>query len=205
MTGSRAADVFVSCVEAEGVRHVFGIPGEETLDLNHSLAHSSIEFVPVRHEQGAFMAWMYGRLTGRAAVCLGTLGPDALNLVTGVADALLDRVPLAALTAQRPLEWMHKESHQYDAVSGRAAARAVGAARRAGAQRHARLRRRAAHAVDFVGVAESFGMPAWRCDSAGDFGRRLRHALSLDVPTLLVLPIDYALDIATSENSERRP
>jgi len=114
MTGSRAADVFVRCLEAEGVRHVFGIPGEETLDLNHALAHSSIEFVPVRHEQaGAFMAGMHGRLTGRAGVCLGTLGPGALNLVTGVADAFLDRVPLVALTGQRPLEWMHKESHQY--------------------------------------------------------------------------------------------
>jgi len=114
MTDSRASDVFVRCLEAEGVRHVFGIPGEETLDLNHSLEHSSIEFVPVRHEQGgAFMAGMYGRLTGRAGVCLGTLGPGALNLVTGVADAFLDRVPLVALTGQRPLDWMHKESHQY--------------------------------------------------------------------------------------------
>ncbi|MGH2944276.1 MAG: thiamine pyrophosphate-binding protein, partial [Solirubrobacteraceae bacterium] len=113
-TGSRASDVFVRCLEAEGVRHVFGIPGEETLDLNHSLAHSSIEFVPVRHEQGgAFMAAMYGRLTGRAGVCLGTLGPGALNLVTPVADAFLDRAPLVALTGQRALEWMHKESHQY--------------------------------------------------------------------------------------------
>lgn len=114
MTGLRASDVFVRCLEAEGVRHVFGIPGEETLDLNHSLARSSIEFVAVRHEQaGAFMAGMYGRLTGRAGVCLGTLGPGALNLVTGVADAFLDRVPLVALTGQRPLDWMHKESHQY--------------------------------------------------------------------------------------------
>jgi acetolactate synthase-1/2/3 large subunit len=114
MTASRAADVFVRCLEAEGVQHVFGIPGEETLDLNHSLHHSSIEFVPVRHEQGgAFMAGMCGRLTGRAGVCLGTLGPGALNLVTAVADAFLDRAPLVALTGQRALEWMHKESHQY--------------------------------------------------------------------------------------------
>ena len=114
MTVSKASDVLVRCLEAEGVRHVFGIPGEETLDLNHSLAASSIEFVPVRHEQAAaFMAGMYGRLTGRAGVCLGTLGPGALNLVTGVADAFLDRTPLVALTGQRPLEWMHKESHQY--------------------------------------------------------------------------------------------
>jgi acetolactate synthase-1/2/3 large subunit len=114
MTDAPASDVLVRCLEAEGVRHVFGIPGEETLDLNHSLARSSIEFVPVRHEQAAaYMAGMYGRLTGRAGVCLGTLGPGALNLVTGVADAFLDHVPLVALTGQRPLEWMHKESHQY--------------------------------------------------------------------------------------------
>ena len=114
MAGSRAADVLVRCLEAEGVRHVFGIPGEETLDLNHALAHSSIEFVPVRHEQaGAFMAGMLGRLTGRAGVCLGTLGPGGLNLVTAVADAFLDRAPLVALTGQRAMEWAHKESHQY--------------------------------------------------------------------------------------------
>jgi acetolactate synthase-1/2/3 large subunit len=110
----RASDVFVECLEAEGVRYVFGIPGEETLDLNESLADSSISFVPVRHEQGgAYMADMYGRLTGRAGVCLGTLGPGATNLVTAVADAFLDRAPLVALTGQVDLDRMHKESHQY--------------------------------------------------------------------------------------------
>src|SRR5881296_2585802 len=110
----RASDVFVECLEAEGVRYVFGIPGEETLDLNESLADSSIEFVPVRHEQGgAYIADVYGRLTGRAGVCLGTLGPGAMNLTTAVADAFLDRAPLVALTGQGDLERMHKESHQY--------------------------------------------------------------------------------------------
>jgi acetolactate synthase-1/2/3 large subunit len=114
MAARRASDVFVECLEAEGVKHVFGIPGEETLDLNESLADSSIEFVPVRHEQGgAYMADVYGRLTGRAGVCLGTLGPGAMNLVTAVADAYLDRAPLVALTGQGDLERMHKESHQY--------------------------------------------------------------------------------------------
>jgi acetolactate synthase-1/2/3 large subunit len=110
-----AADVFVKCLENEGVRHVFGIPGEETLDLNEALdASSSIEFVPVRHEQGgAFMADAYGRLTGHAGVCLGTLGPGATNLVTGIADAFLDRAPVVALTGQTDLSEMHKESHQY--------------------------------------------------------------------------------------------
>ena len=114
MTERKASDVFVECLEAEGVKYVFGIPGEETLDLNESLADSSVQFVPVRHEQGgAYMADAYGRLTGRAGVCLGTLGPGALNLVTAVADAFLDRAPLVALTGQSDLERMHKESHQY--------------------------------------------------------------------------------------------
>ena len=114
MAMRRASDVFVECLEAEGVKHVFGIPGEETLDLNESLSRSSIDFVPVRHEQGgAYMADVYGRLTGHAGVCLGTLGPGALNLVTAVADAYLDRAPLVALTGQGDLERMHKESHQY--------------------------------------------------------------------------------------------
>ena len=110
----KASEVFVECLEAEGVRYVFGIPGEETLDLNESLADSAVEFIPVRHEQGgAYMADAYGRLTGRAGVCLGTLGPGATNLVTAVADAFLDRAPLVALTGQSDIERMHKESHQY--------------------------------------------------------------------------------------------
>jgi acetolactate synthase-1/2/3 large subunit len=110
----KASDLFVECLELEGVKHVFGIPGEETLDLNESLSRSSIDFVPVRHEQGgAYMADVYGRLTGHAGVCLGTLGPGALNLVTAVADAYLDRAPVVAITGQGDLERMHKESHQY--------------------------------------------------------------------------------------------
>ncbi len=114
MSERKASDVFVECLEAEGVKYVFGIPGEETLDLNESLAKSSVSFLPVRHEQGgAYMADMYGRLTGRAGVCLGTLGPGATNLVTAVADAFLDHAPLVALTGQSDLERMHKESHQY--------------------------------------------------------------------------------------------
>ena len=114
MSSRRASDLFVECLETEGVRHVFGIPGEETLDLNESLADSSVEFVPVRQEQGgAYMADMYGRLTQNAGVCLGTLGPGAMNLVTAVGDAYLDRAPLVALTGQADVERMHKESHQY--------------------------------------------------------------------------------------------
>src|SRR5436190_111255 len=119
MSERKASDLFVECLEAEGVKYVFGIPGEETLDLNESLERSSVTFVPVRHEQGgAYMADMYGRLTRRAGVCLGTLGPGATNLVTAIADAFLDRSPVVAITGQGDLERMHKESHQYiDVVS----------------------------------------------------------------------------------------
>ena len=102
---AKASDVFVDCLQAEGVRYVFGIPGEETLDLNESLADSEIEFVAVRHEQGgAYMADAIGRLTGRAGVCLGTLGPGATNLLTAVADSFLDRAPLVALRGDVPLK-----------------------------------------------------------------------------------------------------
>jgi acetolactate synthase I/II/III large subunit len=114
MTARRASDLLVACLEAEGVEVVFGVPGEETVDLNESLSRSSVRFVPVRHEQaGAYMADAYGRLTRRAGVCLATLGPGATNLVTGVADAFLDRAPLVVLTGQGDLERMHKESHQF--------------------------------------------------------------------------------------------
>ena len=95
------AQVLVDCLEAEGVDVMFGIPGEETLDLMFAIRDSKIRFIPVRHEQGAaFMADVYGRLTGRAGVCLSTLGPGATNLVTGVADAYLDGAPLGAITGQ---------------------------------------------------------------------------------------------------------
>jgi acetolactate synthase-1/2/3 large subunit len=119
VSSRKASDLFVECLEVEGVKYVFGIPGEETLDLNESLHDSSITFVPVRHEQGgAYMADMYGRLTQQAGVCLGTLGPGATNLVTAIADAFLDRSPLVALTGQADLQRMHKESHQHiDIVS----------------------------------------------------------------------------------------
>jgi acetolactate synthase I/II/III large subunit len=116
----RAADLFVQCLENEGVRYVFGIPGEETLDLNDALdASNQISFIPVRHEQGAaFMADVYGRLSGRAGVCFATLGPGATNLLTGVADAYLDHAPLVAITGQASLNRRHKESHQsIDAVA----------------------------------------------------------------------------------------
>ncbi len=109
------AQLVVRCLENEGVRYVFGIPGEETLAFNAALADSpQIQFVVVRHEQGAaFMADVYGRLSSYPGVCLATLGPGATNLLTGVADAQLDRAPLVAITGQVGLERVHKESHQY--------------------------------------------------------------------------------------------
>jgi acetolactate synthase-1/2/3 large subunit len=114
-----AADLLVACLEAEGVDHVFGLPGEEMEDLLFSLRDSDVTFVPVRHEQGAaFMADVHGRLTGEAGVCLATLGPGATNLLTGVADAHLDKSPLVAITAQGGLERLHKESHQAIDVVG---------------------------------------------------------------------------------------
>jgi len=110
-----AAELFVECLESEGVEYIFGIPGEETLDLNEALDRSErITFVPTRHEQGAaFMADAYGRLTGDPGVCLATLGPGATNLATGIGDANLDNAPLVALTGQIDLAGMHKETHQF--------------------------------------------------------------------------------------------
>ncbi len=108
-----AAELLVACLEREGVERVFGLPGEETEDLLFALRDSDVAFVPVRHEQGAaFMADVHGRLTGQAGVCLSTLGPGATNLLTGVADAHLDKSPLVAITGQGGLERLHQESHQ---------------------------------------------------------------------------------------------
>ncbi len=109
----KASDLLVKCLEHEGITHVFGVPGEENADFMLSLEGSDLRFVMTRHEQGAaFMAEVYGRLTGNPAVCLGTLGPGATNLITGVADANMDRAPLLVLTGQAATTRQHKESHQ---------------------------------------------------------------------------------------------
>lgn len=109
----KAAELFVKCLENEGVEYIFGIPGEENLDMMDALLDSSIKFITVRHEQGAaFMADVYGRLTGRAGVCLATLGPGATNLITGVADANMDHAPVIAIAGQASTHRLHKESHQ---------------------------------------------------------------------------------------------
>ncbi len=110
----KASDLFVKCLEEEGIEYIFGVPGEENADFMISLEQSDkIKFILTRHEQGAaFMAEIYGRLTGHTAGCLGTLGPGATNLITGVADSNMDHAPMLVLTGQGSTERLHKESHQ---------------------------------------------------------------------------------------------
>ncbi|MGB7946152.1 MAG: acetolactate synthase large subunit [Candidatus Binatia bacterium] len=109
----KASKLFVKCLENEEVEYIFGVPGEENVDIMDALLESPIKFITTRHEQGAaFMADVYGRLTGKAGVCLSTLGPGATNLITGVADADMDRAPVVAIAGQGATTRMHKESHQ---------------------------------------------------------------------------------------------
>ena len=109
-----AAQLMVKCLENEGVSVVFGLPGEENIRFTQALAASSIRYVLTRHEQGAaFMAEMYGRVTGRAAVVSATLGPGAINMQLGVADATTNSTPLVAISAQVGQDREYKESHQY--------------------------------------------------------------------------------------------
>lgn len=113
-TTKNTADLLVECLEEEGVHYIFGIPGEENLAILEALERSKIEFITVRHEQGAaFMADVYGRLTGKAGVCMATLGPGATNLITGVADADCDGAPLVAISGQVGTDKMHITAHQY--------------------------------------------------------------------------------------------
>lgn len=116
---STAAQLIVKCLENEGVAFVFGIPGEENIRLTQALAHSDIRYVLTRHEQAAaFMAEMYGRVTGRAGVVSATLGPGAINMQLGVADATTNSTPVVAISAQVGHDREYKESHQYvDLVS----------------------------------------------------------------------------------------
>src|SRR5690606_17726212 len=107
----KASDLFVRALEAEGVEYVFGIPGEENLDLLDSLSRSTIKLILTRHEQAAgFMAATYGRLTGNAGVCLSTLGPGATNFVTAAAYAQLGAMPMLMITGQKPIK-TSKQGH----------------------------------------------------------------------------------------------
>ena len=114
-----AATLLVRCLEQEGVRFIFGVPGEETLELTDALLDAKVRVIATRHEQAAaFMADVHGRLSGQAGVCFSTLGPGATNSLTGIADAYLDHAPLVAITGQASLNRRHKESHQYiDAIA----------------------------------------------------------------------------------------
>jgi acetolactate synthase-1/2/3 large subunit len=118
-SGRSAASLLVECLAAEGCDYVFSVPGEETMDILEALAGAAaqaagIRHITTRHEQGAaFMADVHGRLTGRPAVAMATLGPGATNLVTGIADAFLDRAPMVALTGQTGSDKIHKEAHQF--------------------------------------------------------------------------------------------
>jgi acetolactate synthase-1/2/3 large subunit len=116
---SKAAELMVKCLENEGVAVVFGLPGEENIRFVQALAASNIRYVLTRHEQAAaFMAEMYGRVTGRAAVVSATLGPGAINMQLGVADATTNSTPMVAISAQVGQDRQYKESHQYvDLVS----------------------------------------------------------------------------------------
>ena len=108
------ARLLVRCLENEGVKYVFGIPGEENIHFIDALGDSSIRFILVHHEQSAsFMAEMYGRVAGKAGVCSATLGPGAINLLLGTADAYTDSVPLVAISAQVGLNRQYKETHQF--------------------------------------------------------------------------------------------
>ena len=116
----KAAELLVKCLEEEGIEYIFGVPGEENADFMLALSKSrKIKFILTRHEQGAaFMAEVYGRLTGNPGGCLGTLGPGASNLITGVADANMDHAPVLVITGQGSTERLHKESHQVMDVVG---------------------------------------------------------------------------------------
>jgi acetolactate synthase-1/2/3 large subunit len=111
----KATDVLVSCLENEGVEYIFGIIGKEVIELANSLSKSAkITYIPVRHEQGAaFMADIYGRLSGKPGVCLATLGPGATNLLTGIVSANLDHSPVIALTGQKAQNSQHQNAHQF--------------------------------------------------------------------------------------------
>ena len=109
----KSSELFIKCLENENVEYIFGIPGEENIDFMDALLDSSLKFITTRHEQGAaFMADVYGRLTGDPGVCLATLGPGATNLVTGFADANMDLAPIVGIAGQGATTRMHKESHQ---------------------------------------------------------------------------------------------
>src|SRR6201991_4101902 len=116
---AKGSDLLIAALEKEGVRRIYGIPGEENLDVVESLRNSSIQLVLTRHEQGAaFMAATYGRLTGKPGVCITTLGPGALNLTTGAAYALLGAMPMVMITGQKGIMSSRQAGFQIVGVVG---------------------------------------------------------------------------------------
>lgn len=114
MNTKTGAKLLVECLESEGVKYIFGLPGEQTIPVMEELRKSSIQFITVRHEQGAaFMADIYSRVSGNTGVCIATLGPGATNLVTGIGNASLDHSSVVAITSQREVSDQHKHSHQF--------------------------------------------------------------------------------------------
>lgn len=189
-----AAEVLVKCLENEGVEYIFGIPGEENLEVMKALTNSSIKFITVRHEQGAaFMADVYGRLTGKAGVCLATLGPGATNLMTGVADANSDGAPLIAITGQVGTERMHLTSHQYldlvemfEPVTKR---------------NKQILRPDTVNEIVRIAFkyAESMHAVGYRVTKAEEFPDILREAFSKSVPAIIDCPVDYGENTKLTE------
>ena len=115
----KASDLFIKCLEEEGVEFIYGVPGEENLDVLESMRTSSIKLILTRHEQAAgFMAATYGRLTGKAGVCMSTLGPGATNLVTAAAYAQLGAMPMVMVTGQKPVKTSKQGAFQILDVVG---------------------------------------------------------------------------------------
>ena len=190
VTGNHDYDLLVRCPEREGVTAVFGIPGEENIGFADALARSPIRYVLVRHEQAAsFMAGIYGRLTGRAGVCPATLGPGAINLLPGTADATTNSSPVVALSAQVGLDRIYKESHQsvnlvsmfrlYPTYEPNTCLTSNGLS------------------------AMAFALPgaigAKLVNSAGDLLPILTEALSADTVSVIACPVDYSENLRLTD------
>src|SRR5438445_8336371 len=171
----KSSELLVHCLENEGVRYIFGAPGEENLDFMEALSHSDqITFVTTRHEQGAaFMANVYGRLSTYPGVCLATLGPGATNLVTGIADAFLDRAPLVAITGDGGF-LMNSQELETARRPGTAFVTVIWTDNRYGIialnqeRRFGRTFGAAFTNPDFVKYAEAFGIPGFRVERPND-------------------------------------
>jgi thiamine pyrophosphate-dependent acetolactate synthase large subunit-like protein len=202
----KAAELFVRCLENEGVEAVFGIPGEENVDIMDVLLDSSIRFITTRHEQGAaFMADVYGRLTGRAGVCLATLGPGATNLVTGVAAKLaFPNQTVAAVTGDAGF-MMNSQEIETALRIGTPMVIVIWNDGGYGLIAWHQLRRfgRPSYAdfsnPDFVKYAESFGAKGYRVRAADELVPILRQAIADDTVAVIDCPVDYSENMKLTE------